>query len=141
MKIFIALMSAILFAAGLAVSGMMDPANIIGFLDIFGDWKPALMLVMVGAIAVHMVSYKFIVNRKSPLLDTKFHIPTKKDIDLKLIIGSALFGIGWGLGGFCPGPAVASLASWESPIFTFVGSMLLGIAIYHYLVKPLISKG
>ncbi len=140
MKLVVAFASAVLFALGLGVSGMTNPDNIIGFLDIFGDWRPALMLVMVGAIVVHMVSYRLIVKRSTPLLHTAFHLPTRKDVDKELVIGSLLFGVGWGLGGFCPGPALASLASAQSSVFYFVGSMLVGIAIYHYMIKPVLLR-
>lgn len=137
MKYFIAYISALLFGLGLGVSGMTDPSNVIGFLDLFGDWKPALILVMGGAIVFHGTSYYLITKRTSPLLTDSFLLPTKKHLDRRLIAGSALFGIGWGIGGYCPGPAIASLVTLNSPVFIFVASMIGGIAFFHYIFKPL----
>ena len=119
---------------------MTIPAKVIGFLDIFGDWDPSLMFVMMGAIFVHGISYRLIANRTSPFLDTEFHIPTNQRIDGKLILGAALFGIGWGLVGLCPGPAITSLFTLDSPLLLFVGSMFSGIAFFHYIVKPLLRR-
>lgn len=92
-----------LFAVGLAVSGMTKPSKVIGFLDIAGAWDASLAFVMVGAIAVHFVAHRVVMRRPSPLFDEEFHLPTRKDLDVRLILGAALFGVGWGLGGFCPG--------------------------------------
>jgi uncharacterized protein len=92
----------LLFAIGLGLAGMTQPQKIISFLDVTGRWDPSLMFVMGGALAVHLISYRWITRRKSPLFDTSFHIPKRTDLDLKLIGGSALFGIGWGLSGYCP---------------------------------------
>lgn len=128
-------LSAALFGLGLGISGMTNPENIIGFLDITGHWKPALMLVMVGAIGVHGISYYFIVKRASPLFGEKFLIPEKRSPDGKLVVGSVIFGVGWGLGGYCPGPAVASLLSFQSSVVTFIASMIAGMLLYHILTK------
>ena len=119
----------IIFAVGLAIAGMTQPQNIIGFLNPW-DWKPALIMVMIGAISIHSIGYLLIRGRKSPLLDTKWHIPTRKDLTARLIIGSALFGIGWGLAGFCPGPGLASIASGDFRPIAFVAAMLLGMVIF-----------
>ena len=140
MKLLLAFISAVLFSLGLGISGMTNPENVIGFLDIFGDWRPALAAVMVGGILVHTLSYKLIARRETPILHGRFHLPTRKDVDKKLIFGAFLFGTGWGLGGFCPGPALASLASLQSSVFYFVGAMLAGIALYHYVAKPIIMR-
>jgi uncharacterized protein len=136
MNIVTTFLSALLFALGLGLAGMTNPDNIIGFLNIFGDWQPALLLVMLAAVLVYAVSYRLIVRRSKPLLSPAFVLPTKTQLDRPLLMGSLLFGIGWGLGGYCPGPAVVALVSLQSSTFYFVVSMLLGIAIYHYLFVP-----
>jgi uncharacterized protein len=120
----VALAAGLLFGVGLAIGGMTEPANVIGFLDVTGEWRPALMFVMVGAIAVHALVYRWVRGRPSPLLGERFALPTRRDLDARLLGGAALFGIGWGLGGYCPGPGVASLASGSVSALVFVGSML-----------------
>lgn len=119
----------LIFAIGLAISGMTQPQKVIGFLNPW-DWDPSLLFVMLGAIGVHLLSYPLVRRRPSPLLDTKWHVPTRKDITTRLILGSALFGIGWGLAGFCPGPALTSLASGDVRSFLFVGAMILGMVLF-----------
>ncbi len=118
----------VLFAVGLAISGMAQPQKIIGFLNPW-DWDPSLLFVMMGAVGVHMLSYRLIKRRASPLLDTKWHIPTNNEITLRLVLGSAIFGIGWGLAGFCPGPALISLVSADPRAVLFVATMILGMRI------------
>ncbi len=125
------------FAIGLVISGMTQPQKVIGFLDLFGQWDPSLIFVMVGAIAVHFVTYKLIRRRSSPLLDEKWHVPTKKEITPALVIGSVLFGAGWALGGFCPGPAITSLAAGQKQTLIFVVAMLLGMALFRVVDKKL----
>ena len=132
-----ALVVGFIFALGLGLSGMTQPQKIIGFLDLFGNWDPSLMFVMIGAIAVHFVTYKIIRKQKSPLLDSSWHVPTKNDLTPALLVGSFIFGIGWALGGFCPGPAVASLASFSLSPFVFVVSMILGMFIFRLADKRL----
>lgn len=119
----------ILFAFGLAISGMTQPKKIIDFLNPW-DWDPSLLFVMVGAVAVHAISYPLVRRRKSPLLDTKWHVPTRKDLTTRLILGSTLFGIGWGLGGYCPGPGLTSLASGDGRPFIFVAAMIVGMILF-----------
>ena len=135
-----ALVVGFVFAIGLGISGMTQPQKVVGFLDLFGNWDPSLIFVMVGGIIVHFVTYKLIRKRKSPLLSTDWHVPTKKEITPALVIGSLLFGIGWGLGGFCPGPAVTSLASFEAKPFIFVMSMLVGMFLFRLVDKKLNIK-
>lgn len=118
-----------LFAIGLALSGMTLPQKIISFLDPW-NWDPSLLFVMVGAIGVHGVSYQFIRKRKSPILDSQWHLPSRSDITWRLIIGSSLFGIGWGLGGYCPGPGLTSLTSSNLQPLLFVTSMLIGMTVF-----------
>lgn len=135
-----ALVVGYIFAIGLGVSGMTQPQKVVGFLDLFGEWDPSLVFVMLGAIVVHFAVYKLIRRRKSPLLSTDWHVPTKKEITPALVIGALLFGIGWGLGGFCPGPAVTSLASFETKPFIFVVSMLAGMLLFRQIDKKLNIK-
>jgi uncharacterized membrane protein YedE/YeeE len=110
MPVFIALISGVLFGIGLAMGGMLDPAKVVGFLDIFGEWDPSLAFVMGGGVIVNLIGYfGFIRRMDQPVCDARFHLPQKQSFDMQLIAGSALFGIGWGITGLCPGPAVASL--------------------------------
>ena len=136
MKYLIAYISALLFGLGLGISSMTDPSNVVGFLGLFGDWKPALILVMGGAIAFHSISYYLIKRRPTPILADSFLLPVKRHVDRRLVIGSAFFGIGWGIGGYCPGPAIASLVTFSTPVLVFVASMIGGIALFHYIYKP-----
>jgi hypothetical protein len=126
----------VLFAIGLGVSGMADANKVIGFLDLAGSWDPSLAFVMLGAIAVHLAFYRLLIRRESPLFGDRFHLPTRRDITPPLMMGSALFGVGWGLGGFCPGPALTSLAELESPAAIFSAFMLLGMLLPQRLQRP-----
>jgi len=119
----------LLFALGLAVSEMTQPQKIIGFLNLW-DWDPSLMFVMIGAVGTHIITYPLVKKRSSPLFDTKWHIPTRGDVTPRLIIGSALFGMGWGLGGFCPGPGLTSLASGDPRALMFVVAMIIGMLLF-----------
>ena len=126
----------ILFALGLGISGMARPEKVIGFLNITGDWDPSLAFVMVGAIAVHTLFYQLWLKQKSkPLLAASFSIPTNKKIDSRLVIGSSLFGIGWGLSGFCPGPALLSTMSLNRTSLIFVLAMIAGMVLYHFFER------
>ena len=126
-----------IFALGLGLSGMTQPQKVIGFLDLFGNWDPSLIFVMAGAIIVHFVLHKLIRKRKSPMLSTQWHVPTKKEITPALTIGAFIFGVGWALGGFCPGPAITSLASFDKTPFVFVISMLAGMFLFKQIDKKL----
>lgn len=130
----------LLFAVGLAVSGMTQPSKVVGFLDFFGNWDPSLMLVMGGAITVHLVLFRLILKRKSPLFAESFQIPSRRDLTPQLIGGSALFGIGWGLGGFCPGPGLASFPTFGLEALTFVGTMTLGMFAYQIFERARSKK-
>ena len=126
----------LVFALGLGISGMTDANKVIGFLNLAGDWDPSLAFVMVGAIGVHLALYRIILRRKSPLFGDTFDIPTRRDVDPQLIGGAAVFGIGWGLGGFCPGPGLVSLAGFGSFAAVFVGFMLLGMVAHKRVHRP-----
>jgi uncharacterized protein len=120
----VGLTAGLLFGAGLVLGGMTDPAKVRGFLDFGGNWDPSLALVMAGAIAAHLPAYRLIRKRSAPVLAASFQVPTRKDIDAKLLLGAALFGLGWGLGGYCPGPAVTSLTTGAPAVLAFVAAML-----------------
>lgn len=123
--------SAFLFGAGLEISGMTNPQKVQGFLNLFRGWDPSLMLVMVGAISLNILVHHFmVVKKQKPFFSDKFAFPTKKDLTKELIIGSALFGIGWGMAGFCPGPAISSLYRMQGEVFIVVGSIFVGLKLY-----------
>ncbi|MDP2341983.1 MAG: YeeE/YedE family protein [Deltaproteobacteria bacterium] len=129
-----AFLAAVLFGVGLVVSGMTSPAKVLGFLDVFGAWDPSLAFVMVGAIAVHAVLYRFVRRRSGPLFADRFLVPERTDIDGRLVVGAALFGIGWGLSGICPGPGLVVLAAGvvdgAVPLLAFMGALVGGMALF-----------
>ena len=127
MRYLTALLSGTLFALGLGVSGMTDPNKIIGFLDVFGRWDPSLLYVMGGAAGLTFLLFPLILRRPKPLLDQRFYLPDRLPIDLRLITGAGLFGIGWGLSGYCPGPALVSLVTFNPRVLVFVFFLLLGL--------------
>ena len=120
----------LLFAAGLVLGGMTQPSKVVGFLDFTGAWDPSLALVMGGALGTHALLRRFVVARAAPLLDSSFHEPTRSDLDARLVGGAAIFGIGWGLGGFCPGPAVVSLGAGTHAALVVVPAMLAGMLLH-----------
>ena len=134
-RLIVALFAGALFGVGLAVSGMTNPAKIIGFLDVAGQWDPTLMFVMGGALLVTIPAFRLILGRPYPLLADGFTLPTKTALDRRLLGGAALFGVGWGLSGFCPGPAVVALVTGLLPVFAFVGAMVGGMAIYAWIFE------
>jgi uncharacterized protein len=123
----------LVFGLGLAVSGMMKPAKVIGFLDVAGDWDPTLAFVMGGALLITIPGYRVILARRRPVLANGFSLPTKKSLDAPLIWGSALFGVGWGLVGFCPGPAVAAIGTGFPAVLGFVAAMIAGMALHAWI--------
>ncbi len=129
-----------IFSLGLGISGMTQPQKVIGFLDIFGNWDPSLIFVMVGAISIHFITYKWIRSRKTPVLSSNWHVPTKVNLTPSLIGGSFIFGIGWAIAGFCPGPAVTSLASLKQEPFVFVTSMLMGMFLFNFFDRRIHFK-
>jgi len=130
MHIFTAFITGLVFGVGLIISGMTNPAKVIGFLDIAGKWDPSLAFVMGGAIAIGMVAFQRFGKRSKTLLGSEMHMPKASQVDRRLILGGLAFGIGWGLAGFCPGPAVASLGLGESKVFIFVIAMFVGMLIF-----------
>lgn len=129
-QFFAALASGAVFGFGLSLSGMLNPARVQGFLDIFGAWDPSLAFVLGGAVAVAFIGVQMTKRMRRPVFDDAFHVPTSGRIDASLIAGSALFGLGWGIGGFCPGPAVASLAIGLPQTVLFVVAMLTGMTLH-----------
>ena len=125
-KIVVALVAGIIFGLGLCVSEMINPTRVIGFLDVFGRWDATLLLVMAAAVTVAGIGFPLVARRAKPILADKFVVPEKTDVDLRLITGSVLFGVGWGLAGLCPGSAIAALASMSPPILMFVAAMIGG---------------
>jgi hypothetical protein len=130
------LVSGLVFALGLGISGMTKQTKVIGFLDLSGQWDPSLAFVMIGAIAVHFVASRLIRKRPKPIFGEQFHLPTAQDLDAKLLAGAALFGIGWGLGGFCPGPGLVSVVSGAKAPLVFVGAMTFGMVVQHFAFAP-----
>ena len=120
----------VIFAIGLAIGGMTQPMKVARFLDFTGNWDPSLIFVIGGAVMTHAILYRIIRQRPTPLFTAIFFVPTRKDIDARLLAGAALFGIGWGLSGFCPGPAITSLASGKMPVVIFVAAMIVGMYLY-----------
>jgi uncharacterized membrane protein YedE/YeeE len=138
---FVAFLCGIVFALGLGVSGMTRPEKVLAFLDVGGRWDPSLAFVMIGAIAAHGVLLRFILRRARPLLAPAFAMPTRRDIDAPLLLGAAIFGIGWGLAGLCPGPAVTALASGRFAAAAFVLAMLAGMGIARPLAGAMARRG
>ncbi len=129
-RILSALLAGLVFGLGIAISGMGNPAKVLNFFDLFGTWDPSLAFVMGGALVTTAIGYRIIFGgRSAPLLDTKFHLPTNKMIDAKLVGGSAVFGVGWGISGFCPGGAIPALGFAPWPTALFLVSMILGILL------------
>ncbi|WP_437908663.1 DUF6691 family protein [Sorangium sp. So ce327] len=142
-----AFLAGLLFAVGLGVSGMTQPSRVIGFLDVAGGWDPSLAFVMAGAVSVHFLAYRVLRWRRRgggadaagparaprfPLLADRADVPTRADIDARLVAGAALFGVGWGLAGYCPGPALVSLATGSRAVLAFVAAMAAGMAIERF---------
>ena len=133
MFVLTSLLTGLVFGLGLIVSGMANPAKVLGFLDVGGAWDPSLALVMAGAIAVGFVAFFFAKNRTLSLMGAEMKLPTASPIDRRLVTGSALFGIGWGIAGFCPGPGLLALGMGESKALVFVAAMLLGMVVFKLL--------
>lgn len=138
-----ALLAGLIFGLGLVVSQMTNPAKVISFLDVFGDWDPSLALVMFAALIVTGIGYRVVLKRDEPVFADRFQLPTRTELDARLIAGAALFGVGWGLVGLCPGPAIADLAVGGLPILIFLASMAAGMAVFEgfdRLSKPSVTK-
>jgi uncharacterized protein len=135
----------LIFGFGLLLSGMSDPAKVLNFLDLggiaSGTWDPSLAFVMAGAIAVTFVGYRFVLARPQPIFDASFHLPTQRDLDLRIVAGPAIFGVGWGLAGFCPGPALTALGFGSRAAFIVVAAMFAGMWLARLLARmPALSR-
>jgi uncharacterized membrane protein YedE/YeeE len=126
----------LLFGVGLVVSGMSDPAKVLNFLDLFGSWDPSLAFVMGGAVIVAFVGYRLVLRREQPIAAGQFHLPTSRDIDGPILVGPAIFGLGWGLGGFCPGPALTALGLGATGTLVFLPAMMVGMWAARLLADP-----
>jgi uncharacterized membrane protein YedE/YeeE len=140
MNALAAFAAGLVFGIGLIVSGMTDPGKVIGFLDVAGKWDPSLAFVMGGAVFVGFLAFALARRRARAFLGDAMHLPQRRDIDNRLVAGSLVFGIGWGLAGFCPGPALVSFASGEAKAAVFVAAMLGGMVIYHAAERFLSEK-
>ena len=140
MTILIQFAIGLLFGLGLIVSGMSNPAKVLNFLDLAGvasgTWDASLAFVMAGAVAVTFVGFRYILKLAHPLFTERFYVPTRSDIDRKIIVGPAIFGIGWGLAGFCPGPALVALGEGAGQAVVFVAAMLAGMAVHAWHTRP-----
>ncbi len=127
-----ALLAGLIFGAGIAISGMANPAKVLNFFDFAGTWDPSLGLVMGGALLTAAIGYRFVFRQSKPVFETRFHLPTSRRIDTPLVAGSAIFGLGWGITGFCPGGAIPALGLGEADAFLFVAAMAAGIVLARY---------
>jgi uncharacterized membrane protein YedE/YeeE len=135
MKTLSALLAGLIFGLGLIVSGMSDPAKVLGFLDLAGPWDPSLAFVMAGAIAVGAVAFVIAARRSHSWLGVEMTLPTARNIDRRLVLGSVIFGVGWGLAGFCPGPGLVALGMGEAKALVFVAAMLGGMGLFEWLER------
>ncbi len=135
MRALVGLLCGIVFGIGLAMSGMTDTAKVLGFLDIFGHWVPDLAFVMGGAVAVTLVAFRFVLRMQRPLLSPKFSLPATRVIDGRLLGGAAIFGIGWGIYGYCPGPALSAISYLDPKTGYFIGAMLAGMALANRVAR------
>jgi uncharacterized membrane protein YedE/YeeE len=145
MAIVLQFVVGLVFGFGLLLSGMSDPAKVLNFLDLggiaSGNWDPSLAFVMAGAVAVTFVGFRFVLQRSRPLFAERFHLPTKRELDLRIVAGPAIFGVGWGLAGFCPGPALTALGFGSRAAFIFVAAMLTGMWLARFLSRlPSLSR-
>ena len=135
MLVLTSLLAGLVFGLGLIVSGMANPAKVIGFLDLAGDWDPSLALVMAGAIAVGVVAFAVARRRMVSFIGAEMKLPTPSRIDRRLVLGSLVFGVGWGVAGFCPGPGLVALGLGEAKAVVFVAAMLAGMGIFELLER------
>lgn len=135
MKHVFALMSGLVFGTGIAISGMMDPAKVLNFFDIAGTWDPSLAFVMAGALVVTSLGYRLVWRRSAPLFEERFQVPASTDLDGKLIGGAALFGVGWGIAGFCPGAAVPALGTGRWEVALFLAAVVAGFFLRRLLAN------
>ena len=136
MHIFTAFVIGVIFGLGILISGMANPAKVLNCFDVAGSWDPSLMFVMGGAVVTTFIGYRLVLAREHPILSPTFQVPTASLVDLKLIAGSAIFGVGWGLAGFCPGAAVPALGTGRQEVLIFVASLIVGMIVTRLIAKP-----
>lgn len=134
-RLAVALISGLVFALGLGLAGMTNPAKVIGFLDVAGDWDPSLGVVMAAAIAVYFPVSRAMRGKRAPRFDVQFHLPTLTDVDRRLVLGAAVFGVGWGLAGYCPGPAIVAATTATVPALVLIAAMVTGMLGQHLLIQ------
>ncbi|MCL4167982.1 UNVERIFIED_CONTAM: hypothetical protein GTU68_062369 [Idotea baltica] len=127
MRLFVSYIIGLIFGIGISISGMANPAKVLNFFDVAGTWDPSLIFVMGGALVTTFIGYRFVLRRPAPALGDSFQLPTRRDFDLPLIGGSAVFGIGWGIAGFCPGGALPALGTGRWEVFTFTIALVAGV--------------
>lgn len=140
MRLILSYAIGLIFGIGISVSGMANPAKVLNFFDIAGTWDPSLAFVMGGALIVTFIGYRFVLRRPTPVLADSFQLPTRRSLDFPLLSGSAIFGVGWGIAGFCPGGALPALGTGRSEVFIFVAALLAGILAAKAIKSFRISK-
>jgi len=133
MRIAAAYLIGLVFGVGIAISGMANPAKVLNFFDVAGTWDPSLIFVMGGALVTTFTGYKLVFGRSAPVMEGRFHLPANRSIDLQLVGGSAVFGIGWGIAGFCPGGALPALGTGRWEVFVFTGALLAGVFVAKFI--------
>lgn len=127
MPYIVVYLAGLLFGLGIMISGMANPAKVLNFFDVFGTWDPSLIFVMGGALLTTLIGYRLVLARERPWLGPRFHLPTNRDIDTRLVAGAAIFGVGWGIAGFCPGGALPALGTGRAEVALFVAALVAGI--------------
>jgi len=139
-RLITALIIGAIFGIGLAIAGMLNPAKVVGFLDVFGDWDPSLALVMGGGVLVNAIGLRFVLEREAPIQSAEFLLPTASSIDKPLVAGSVIFGIGWGISGLCPGPVVASLLLNSNAMLPFFGMLIAGLLLGRIVMRRVAAR-
>lgn len=140
MRVLTSYLIGLIFGVGISISGMANPAKVLNFFDVAGTWDPSLAFVMGGALVVTFIGYRYILKRSAPFLSARFQLPTRRDLDLPLIGGSAVFGVGWGIAGFCPGGALPALGTGRTDVLVFVAALLGGIIAGKLLQAKLTNR-
>lgn len=143
MRLIISYLIGLIFGVGIMLSGMANPAKVLNFFDVAGTWDPSLIFVMGGAMITTLIGYRFVLprpERSQPLMDISFHLPTKRKLDARLIGGSAVFGVGWGIAGFCPGGALPALGTGIPAVFIFTAALIGGIFVARFAIKQMESR-
>lgn len=140
MRLVVAYLIGLVFGVGIVISGMANPAKVLNFFDVAGTWDPSLVFVMGGAVLVAAVGYFFVLKRPMPVLDSKFHLPVVREVNLPLVAGSATFGVGWGIAGFCPGGAIPAIGTGRSEVLIFMVALLAGILTANFVRKGMARK-